>query len=383
MRAFSRRSLRLALLVVLGLAAAAPAPAQNDPASRRAAIEAIYPVMIAALEAKSFGSARRICEQAIVWEPQNPVHHYNLACIEAQAGNTRLPHAWGALELALALGFDDAEHLQSDPDLAPLHGNPRFAELVRKAAQNAIAGDALSSLAIPAPRAPLPDAVPDSPPVDAPAPARIEAGLPVGLYFMTRYLPATRALEQEVWYFDPDRTVYRDLEYGFSRQDLAAHAGRKGRARSDGAQLEVRWADGATTRAAVESDHDGFAWDMGLFVRVSAFTLPSDPAGTYRGTETVGTDDASSGWSRHLELRPDGTFHWDAIALRGREAGRATVAASDQPATGTWELQGYSLVLTDSQGHSLRRIAFPDDDSRTVLKPDRMFFGGWMLRRQP
>src|SRR5262245_58000384 len=100
------------------------AHAQNDPASRRAAIEAIYPIMINALQAKNFGRARNICDQAIMWEPQNPVHHYNLACIEAQAGGPRIPYAWGALELAIALGFNDAEFLQRDPDLAPLRSDP-------------------------------------------------------------------------------------------------------------------------------------------------------------------------------------------------------------------------------------------------------------------
>src|SRR5687767_4918289 len=91
-------------LVAVGLFATSVF-AQNDAASRRAAIEGMYPVMIGALEAKNFGRARNICEQAIVWEPQNPVHHYNLACIEAQAGGTRIAYAWGALELAIALGF--------------------------------------------------------------------------------------------------------------------------------------------------------------------------------------------------------------------------------------------------------------------------------------
>src|ERR1041384_6413932 len=100
-----------------------PLRAQNDPESRREAIEAIYPVMIAALEAKNFGRARNICDQAIIWEPQNPVHHYNLACIEAQAGGARLPYAMGALELAVALGFNDELHLKNDPDLVPLHSN--------------------------------------------------------------------------------------------------------------------------------------------------------------------------------------------------------------------------------------------------------------------
>src|SRR5687767_10161562 len=52
--------------------------AQNDPASRRAAIEGMYPIMMHAMETKNFGRARNICDQAIMWEPQNPVHHYNL-----------------------------------------------------------------------------------------------------------------------------------------------------------------------------------------------------------------------------------------------------------------------------------------------------------------
>src|SRR5438552_2970327 len=80
---------------------------KNDPESRRAAIEAVYRVMIAAMEAKNFGRARNICDQAIMWEPQNPVHHYNLACIEAQAGGARLRYAMSELELAVALGFNE------------------------------------------------------------------------------------------------------------------------------------------------------------------------------------------------------------------------------------------------------------------------------------
>src|SRR5688572_12818527 len=113
----ARRKLMFLLALVVGVSSV---QAQDDAASRRAAIEAMYPVMIKALEAKAYGRARNICDQAILWEPQNPTHHYNLACIEAQAG--RLPQAVGALELAVALGFNDAKHMQADPDLAPLRG---------------------------------------------------------------------------------------------------------------------------------------------------------------------------------------------------------------------------------------------------------------------
>ena len=125
---------RLWLSVIAGLVAGSPAPAQNTPADRAELIEAIYPVMIAALEAKQFGRARNICDQVILWEPQNPVHHYNLACIEAQAGGTRLAYALGALDLAAALGFNDHEHLRTDPDLNSLHGEAKFAEIARRVA---------------------------------------------------------------------------------------------------------------------------------------------------------------------------------------------------------------------------------------------------------
>src|SRR3954471_12372868 len=127
--------------------------AQEDFASRRAAIEGMYPIMIAALEAKNFGRARNICDQAIIWEPQNPVHHYNLACIEAQAGGARLPYAFGALELAIALGFNDADHMRLDPDLAPIRSDPRFTELLRKTTNNASADLAIAAITIPPPSA--------------------------------------------------------------------------------------------------------------------------------------------------------------------------------------------------------------------------------------
>src|SRR4030095_7313830 len=102
--------------------------------------------MLHALETKNFGRARNICDQAILWEPQNPVHHYNLACIEAQAGGTRLPYAFGALELSVALGFNDAQFLQTDPDLEPLRGDARFADLIRKIVLTASVGDSVASM---------------------------------------------------------------------------------------------------------------------------------------------------------------------------------------------------------------------------------------------
>lgn len=56
--------------------------------------------------------------------------HYNLAC--ALARTDRVDEAFRALAGALAAGFTDAAALASDPDLANLRGDPRFAPLAAR-----------------------------------------------------------------------------------------------------------------------------------------------------------------------------------------------------------------------------------------------------------
>src|SRR5688572_28933831 len=124
--------LRFILLLFLFVVQTSRQSAQDDPVSRRAAIDAMYPVMMGALEAKNYGRARNICDQAIIWEPQNPIHHYNLACIEARAGGARIIHALSALELSEALGFDDVSHMHNDADLVSLRDETRFQAVVKK-----------------------------------------------------------------------------------------------------------------------------------------------------------------------------------------------------------------------------------------------------------
>lgn len=58
---------------------------------------------------------------------------YDLACSYALLG--RLDDAFEALERALELGFDDGEHLDEDPDLRALRGDPRWAPLRRRLAE--------------------------------------------------------------------------------------------------------------------------------------------------------------------------------------------------------------------------------------------------------
>lgn len=375
---------RLLLIALAGLAALTPVRAQNDPADRAELIEAIYPVMIAALEAKQFGRARNICDQVILWDPQNPVHHYNLACIEAQAGGSRIPYAFGALELAAALGFSDVEHLQADPDLKPLRGDPRFAEVIRRMTHNASAGDAIAGLAIP-PTRPVPSApAAPRPDPDQPMPAAFQAGVPVGLYWMSRYQSGTRTLEQTVWYFAPDGTVYRNLEQGFSAAELVRHPGPRGRATVENRTLQVRWQDETTTSAHLERDRTGFTWDMGIFTPITRFGEPEEIPGTYSGgIGSVGVE-GTAVVPQRLTLQANGTFAWEGVAFQsGSGTPAVRIVSAPDTTRGRWKLAAYSLTLEAESGLTLRRFAFPDDDDRTVVKPDRIFFGGEMLKRQP
>ncbi len=61
--------------------------------------------------------------------PANPMTHYNLACSLALLGRTEA--SLEELERAIALGYDDVDHLLADEDLTSLRGVARFQALVR------------------------------------------------------------------------------------------------------------------------------------------------------------------------------------------------------------------------------------------------------------
>lgn len=60
--------------------------------------------------------------------PHDPTVHYNLACSLALL--ERPDAALDALETAIGLGYADPEFMSDDQDLATLHGDQRFKELL-------------------------------------------------------------------------------------------------------------------------------------------------------------------------------------------------------------------------------------------------------------
>jgi len=61
--------------------------------------------------------------------------NYNLACLEAQAGNRQ--QALSYLEKAVHAGWAYHEETLADRDLEPLHGLPEFEALLAKVQRNA------------------------------------------------------------------------------------------------------------------------------------------------------------------------------------------------------------------------------------------------------
>lgn len=64
-------------------------------------------------------------------EPKNATAHYNLAC--SLALSKRKADALRILARAIALGYDDLDWLQQDPDLEELKPLPAFQRLLAKA----------------------------------------------------------------------------------------------------------------------------------------------------------------------------------------------------------------------------------------------------------
>lgn len=61
---------------------------------------------------------------------------YNIACCKAKRG--RVENSLEYLQAAIDAGYDDAEHMQNDDDLAAVRDEPRFAELAGHAADRAV-----------------------------------------------------------------------------------------------------------------------------------------------------------------------------------------------------------------------------------------------------
>ena len=74
--------------------------------------------------------SRQFSERAIALRPDDGATHYNAACCAALAKDYE--RSLNLLERAVELGYGNVEWLLNDHDLVPLHGKPRFRNLVER-----------------------------------------------------------------------------------------------------------------------------------------------------------------------------------------------------------------------------------------------------------
>ncbi len=88
-----------------------------------------YHIAFAYLLLKEYDKAIHHFEIAKRIQPDDQLTLYNLACAYALSGKKE--EALRELRAAVEAGFDDVEHIESDPDLESLRGDPRYKDLVR------------------------------------------------------------------------------------------------------------------------------------------------------------------------------------------------------------------------------------------------------------
>ena len=112
----------LLVCLLAGFLAAVPAPAQDAGTLSRQAFEAYLQ--------KDYPRSADLFAAAIEAGADDPDSLYNAACASALAGRPQV--AFGLLERAVAAGYGNVENLKKDPDLASLHADPRWGQLVER-----------------------------------------------------------------------------------------------------------------------------------------------------------------------------------------------------------------------------------------------------------
>lgn len=80
------------------------------------------------IKKRKYKKARIALKSIIAREPRNATAYYNLACVESLCFKVNLALTY--LEKAVALGFNDYEHIEDDSDLDNIRYHPRYKELM-------------------------------------------------------------------------------------------------------------------------------------------------------------------------------------------------------------------------------------------------------------
>jgi len=79
---------------------------------------------------QKYAEAKTLAEQLVEADPGEGTHWYNLACANSRLGNKH--QALSQLAEAVERGFDNMQHMETDPDLQPLAGMEGFKKLLAR-----------------------------------------------------------------------------------------------------------------------------------------------------------------------------------------------------------------------------------------------------------
>ncbi len=372
--------LRAALLALTICFVDQAAAQEDEAAARRQAIDQFYPIMIEHVKQGDYKGARLLCHQAIKWEPTEPGHYYNLACIEARDGNLNMGLA--ALTKAADLGYSDAAGTAADSDLASLRSSPIYLQQYQKILANGQATGIPTQPTSSQPQTLRANSSPTA--VTQPAPHKVTMSTPpVGLYIMTRYWIATRSLETASWYFSPEGMAYENPTGDFSATELAKSKN-QGRISLKDGKLVFSNSNGKSDAGDYEPnpDQNAFYWDMGNFVPVKGFIKPGVIAGKWQGGLSSSFSGSTGSVAKTLTLNADGSYTLSSSAsISSSSDGSTARAGSTGSNSGTWEAGQYFLTLTGADGSVSRSIAFPFVIKGSEDQPDKIYYGGIMWSR--
>lgn len=200
---------------------------------------------------------------------------------------------------------------------------------------------------------------------------------PQGVYYMQVYQVVSRSLERRVYIFRGGRWG-QDPEGTIETADIESmHPAWRGSWSFDGANFTLAPDKGPPDVEPVSVDGQGcFSFINGMWCPATPFTAMID--GRYSG----GTSAERMATAADYDFSPDGTYRaLKAGSYSNPDGGDADKAGSNGWVTGTYRIEGFTLILNEAGGGETRATAFPAFGNTNTTRPEYIYFGGIMMPR--
>ncbi len=200
---------------------------------------------------------------------------------------------------------------------------------------------------------------------------------PQGVYFMQVYQVVARSLERRVYVFRGNRWM-QDPEGTIEQVDIESmRPAWRGSWAFDGTNFTLAPDSGAPDVEAITPDAQGcFQFVNGIWCPAIPFSTGID--GRYSGGTSYNTLSTAADY----DFSPDGTYSaLKTSSYNNPDGGDASRTGADGRVTGTYRIEGFTMILTESSGAEVRGTAFPAFGNTGTTRPDYIYFGGIMMPR--